>query len=732
MHSSGGQAIITPMQRFIRELRRRAVFRTAGLYIGVCWIAIEASSVILPAFDAPDWTMRAVIIAAIVGFPIMLVLSWVYEITDRGIVVQEDATDTTVIPFGGRRTDFVIIGLLSAALIFSVYLNFTMESGPVKQPDPVSVLIADFYNATGDPIFEGTLEQTFGIGIEGASFVSSFNRTSAKKQAETLRPEGKLDEEGARLVAVREGIELVISGQISEEDGRYEFIVQAIEPVNGEAIASVKKTAKDKANVLTAVTEVTNEIREELGDTNIGEEMQRIIETFTAGTLQAAHDYTRAQAVAKEGDYEQAVSLYKAALESDPRFGRAYSGWAVAAHHLGRSKEAQEVWDKALSLMETMTERERYRTLGTYYMVVSGNLQKAIESFKELVEKFPADGAGHNNLAVAYFLTLDFQNAMEEGHRVLDIYPNNLFYKQNAALYSMYAGDFDAAEKQARTIIKADETRYYARLPVAIAALSRNDLDAARAAYEDMIQTGENGASLGNLGLADLEIYRGNFGEAISLLQRGIAADLERGNQRAASTKYMALAESHILNDDPVEMTLEAIDKALDISDGLPQKVMAALLYLSVDRPELAAVIANELSGGLQPQNRAYGAMINGVIASLDGRNAEALDALTRAAQLSDFWLVRFELGKAYLRAGAFAEALDEFSSCEKRRGEASAAFLDDLPTWRFLADLPYWRARAQQEVGMSHAARQSYQAYLALRAEGPLARDARERMGSL
>lgn len=720
------------MQRFIRELRRRAVFRTAGLYIGVCWIAIEASSVILPAFDAPDWTMRAIIIAAFIGFPIMLVLAWVYEITDRGIVVQEETTDTVVIPFGGRRTDFVVIGLLTIALIFSVYLNVTLESGPAEQPDPVSLLIADFNNATGDPIFEGTLEQTFGIGIEGASFVTAFNRTSAKQQVERLRPGSKLDEEGARLIAVREGIELVISGDISEKNGRYEFTVRAIEPVDGETIAAVQKTAKDRANVLTAVTEVTNEIREELGDTNIGEEMQRIVETFTAGTLQAAHDYTKAQVVAKDGDYEQAISLYRSALESDPNFGRAYSGWAVAAHHLGRSEEAEEVWEKALALMGTMTERERYRTLGTYYMVISGNFQKAIESFRELVDKFPADGAGHNNLAVAYFSTLDFESAMEEGHAVLEIYPNNHFYKINAALYAMYAGDFAAAEDQAREVIEADDSRYYARLPLAVAALARGDLDAAKAAYEAMVQTSESGASLGNLGLADLEIYRGNYAEAIGMLNRGIAEDTKSGNQRAASMKNMALAEALILNGDPDIAAVAAIQSALDISSGLSQKVTAALHYLALGRVEPAQVIAGDLASDLQPQNRAYGTMIDGVIASMAGRHAEALDALTKAVQLSDFWLIRFELGRAYLRAGSFAEALDELSSCEKRKGEASAVFLDDQPTWRYVADLTYWRARAQQEIGMSHAARQSYQAYLDVRPEGALARDARERLTSL
>ncbi len=720
------------MHRFIRELRRRAVFRTAGLYVGICWIVVEGASVVLPAFSAPDWVLQGLIIAVIIGFPVMLVLAWVYEITDHGIVVQPDPTDTVVIPFGGRRMDFVVIGVLSVALIFSVYLNVTSTSGPVEQPDPVSILIADFDNSTGDPVFDGSLEQTLGIGIEGASFVTAFNRTSAKRQLERVRPTGGLDEEGARLIAVREGIELVLTGEISEDNGRYLFSVRAIEPVDGAAIAEVERTARDKANVLTTVTEVTNEIREELGDTDIGDETQEIIETFTAGSLQAAHDYTKAQAVADDGNYEQAIDLYKAALASDPNFGRAYSGWAVAAHHLGRSEEAQEIWGQALSLMSTMTERERYRTVGTYYMVVSGNYQKAIENFEALVENYPADGAGHNNLAVSYFATLDFEQAMDRGQRVLEIYPNNLFYQQNAALYAMYAGNFDSAEAQAREVITADSSRYYARLPVAIAALSRSEFDAAITAYEEMMQTGDAGASHGNLGLADLATYRGDYSDAITFLQEGIGADLQRDNQRAAGAKYVALAEAHILNGDPQQLATEAITRALGVGRGMSHRVAAALLYLELGMNDEAKVIGDELSSGLQPQNRAYGAMINGVAHSLDGRHAQALDALMGATQLSDFWLIRRELGKAYLRAGSFAEALDEFNTCESRRGEASAVFLDDLPTWRFLADLPYWRARAQQEIGMEHAARENYRAFLDIRGEGALADDARERMNRL
>ena len=93
-------------------------------------------------------------------------------------------------------------------------------------------------------------------------------------------------------------------------------------------------------------------------------------------------------------------------------------------------------------------------------------------------------------------------------------------------------------------------------------------------------------------------------------------------------------------------------------------------------------------------------------------------------------WLLRFYLGKAYLRAGFFAEALDEFTACINRKGEASAIFLDDLPTYRYMAVLPYWLGRAQEELGMPEAARENYAAFIAGRPEGePLADDARQRL---
>ena len=719
------------MNRFLKELRRREVFRSAGLYVGVSWILIEGASVVLPAFEAPEWAMRAIIITAIVGFPIMLVLAWIFDVSSEGIEVQPDATDTVIIPFGGRRMDFAVIGLLSVALVFSLYLNFSRTGGPVEQPDPVSILIADFVNSTGEPLFDGTLEQTLSIGIEGASFVTAFSRMSAQSQIEKLQPDGALNDEGARLIAVREGIKLVLGGGIREEGGRYVFDVRAVDPTNGETVFQVEEVAKDRSEVLKAVAEVSNQVREDLGDTRLEEESLRSLETFTASSLEAAHAYTQAQNVAYLGDYEAAIELYKSAVDSDPEFGRAYSGWAVAAHHLGRSEEAEELWTQALTFMDSMTERERFRTQGLYFMVVSQNYRKAIESFEALVENYPADGAGHNNLAVSYFSVLDFERAMEEGHRVLEIYPNSVFYRLNAALYSMYAGDFAAAEQQGRDALAIDESRAYGWLPIAMSAMSKNDFGTAIAAYGSMAETGGRGASMANLGIADISMFQGEFDQAVARLTEGIEADIASGNQRGTASKYLALAEAQVASVN-ADAARQAIADALAIRSGTEQQVAAALLYVELGQLDDVRAIADSLREKLQPQNRAYGNMLLGVIDSIEGRHADALDKLSSASQLADFWLVRMQLGKAYFRAGSFAEALDEFTACEARRGEASAVFLDDLPSWRYLGALPYWRGRAQQEVGMLHAATQSYTEFLNYRKDdSPMVTDARARQAA-
>jgi tetratricopeptide (TPR) repeat protein len=717
------------MKRFIRELRRREVVRTAGLYVGVCWILIEAASVMLPTFDAPEWIMRAVIIVALVGFPVMLVLAWVYDVTSHGISVQADPTDTVIAPIGSRKMDFAVIGVLSVALIFSVYMN--IKSGPsvVVEPDPLSILIADFENTTGDPLFSGTLEEAMQIGIEGASFITTYKRSAAQQLANEISPGSTLDEAAARLVSVREDIGIVLAGSIEEDDGRYEFIVRAIEPREGEVVAEAEATAKSKLEVLTAVGELAGDIREDLGDDDLDRERMAAKETFTAASLEAAKSYTTAQDLQDLGKDEEAIPHYTKAVELDPNFGRAYSGWALSAFNLGKTEEANALWDKALTYMETMTERERMRTLGLYYSVVSRNYPKAIESYQALVDQYPADDSAHNNLAVLHFFTLDFAAALAEGQKVLDVYPNVAIYRGNMLLFAMYAGDFETAVTEAEKLLETEPEYFKAWLPIAANALMHNDPEAARQAYQSMAEAGEQGGATATLGLADTAVFAGDFETARNIIEAGVEQDVADGSQYVAAAKYLTIADAYTGEGNFVAAAAAA-DKALEVSHSEPWLVGAALTYLAAGQTEKALAIANELGQELQPQSRAYGIMINGLISSQEGNHIQAIEALTQAISLSDLWLLRFSLGKAYLAGGFYAEALDEFMISKNRHGEATSLFLDDLPTYRYMVPLTYWLGVAQDELGMVTAAAASFESFVTLRPNGgAMVDDARQRI---
>lgn len=715
------------MNRFIRELRRREVFRTAGLYIGICWILIEVSSVVLPAFEFPEWTLRALIIAAVIGFPVMLVLAWVYDISGSGISVQADPTDTIVPPIGSRKMDFVVIGVLSVALIISVYLNVSDGPGVVEEHDPVSVMIADFDNQTGDPVFDGSLEQALQIGIEGASFITTYPRASAERIAQNLRPgtEG-LPADVAQLVSVREGVTVTVLGSIEPRGSGYEFTITAMDAVNGVELAKLVSGAGDKLEVLTAIGTLAGDVREALGDTNVGGGDGEI-ETFTAASLEAVQDYTTAQVLALEGRREEAIGYYAAAVEKDPDFGRALSGWALTLFNLGRDDEASAMWERALSKMETMTPRERYRTLGLYYMVVTGNYEAAIDNYTALVEAYPADNAAHNNLAIAHFATGDFDAATRHGGEALGIYPNSVVMQSNYALYAMYAGNWDVASSEAAKTLELDESRFVAWLPIATGHAAAGDRSAARTAYENMRASAERGGSLADLGLADLDMFGGDADAAINALLRGIDADTESGNSRALGTKQALVGQAYVAKGMRDE-AIAALEAATAVG-GHARLVPSALSYVELGDYDAALAIAESLGSRLQPQSRAYSRMIAGVVDLARGDNVSAVDNMRAAIGHADLWLVRFHLGRAYLEAEYAAEALGEFEACAQRIGEASAAFLDDQPTWRLTSSLPYWTGRAEQALGMTDSARERFETYLSYRSSGPLADDARSRL---
>jgi tetratricopeptide (TPR) repeat protein len=609
-------------------------------------------------------------------------------------------------PVDGRRR-LVLVGAATAIVLVglgALVWRFTVgrPTAPPASHSPVTVLIADFENRANDPVFDGSLEQPLGVAMEGASFITAYPRKDATQIARRQRPDARLDEAAARLVAFSEGIPLVFAGTIAASGAGYRLTVRAVETTKGDTVTTASEEARSKSDVLQAVGRVADSMRRALGDTAPSDRLAA--ETFTSASLEAVKNYTIAQTLSSDFKNEEAIVYYRRAIQEDGNFGRAYAGWAGAAYDLGRIDEAKPLYDKALKLSDQMTEREKYRTRGAYFFNVAHNNQQAMDTYKALVSSYPSDFAGHNNLAVVYFSVLDFDNARAEGRRALDLYPRSLKFQGNYALYAMYAGDFKDAADMARAIHKKDRAYVPAYLPLAIEALANGDLAGAKAVYKELATLDDaQGASLSAIGLADIALFEGRPADAVAILVPAIDADRAQKNVAGAATKMMALAEAQSsLNQMPA--ALKSIDEALKISTDTRIVVPAVRLLLRANENIRAQSLISTLGSSLQPQARAYASMLEGERLIALGRAGAAMDALAEARKRADLWLVRFITGMAYERFDHHVEALSELELCTKRIGEATAVFLDDMPTFRYTVAAREWLKRAQQGSGSSKA----------------------------
>ena len=234
-----------------------------------------------------------------------------------------------------KRFSRTFLAVASAAILAALVGTWQLARSrvPAEPPPPMSVLVADFDNRTKDPLFEGTLEQALAIGIEGASFITVFPRKDALRSAAQIKAGSTLDESVARLVANREGINVVLSGSIEPQGARYAVTVKAQQP-DGTILSNATATASSKNDVLRVVGELASRMRRSLGDTAPPKPGE--MDTFTTVSLEAAHAYALGQESLATNKLAEAIDYYQQAVDLDPNLARAYAGLG------GRARQSQE------------------------------------------------------------------------------------------------------------------------------------------------------------------------------------------------------------------------------------------------------------------------------------------------------------------------------------------------------------------------------------------------------
>jgi len=621
-------------------------------------------------------------------------------------------------------------GLAVAFLALGFFLRERFVAHPAAQHAPVSLLIADFDNKTGDPVFDGTLEPMMGIALEGAPFISSYNRGQAKKVAAKMQPGAShMDAALAQLVAVREGVNAVVAGSIQKEGGGYKVSVTTLDPATGKSLLKEESGASNKQDVLAAAGKLAERIRKGLGDTTPESVQRSAAETFTADSLEAAHAYAVGQGFQQAGKWTEAMKAYGQAIELDPNLGRAYAGMAAMSFNLGKRQDAEKYYELALTHIDRMTDREKYRTRGGFYLFTR-NQPKAIEELTALVKQFPSDDVGYGDLALAYFYDRSMSKALEVQKQALALAPHSVLQRINFAMYALYAGDFDTAAKEAQSILNDNPKFDQALRTLALAELGRGHNQEAEQNYLKLQGIGAQGVSLAATGLADLELYEGRLEEASAILERAIADDLTAKDTESAADRTATLALTELARG-KTSQAVSTAEKAATESTEAGVIYRAAQVYIAAGQESKALQLVAPLSQRLESEPQVYAKLIAGEAQLKKGNARDALNTFQEAQKLADTWLGHFDMGLAYLAASAFTEASSEFDVCLKRRGEVTSVFLDDVPSYHLLPAVYYYQGRAREGLHSS-GAEESYRTFLAIKERGAgdsLVADAQRRL---
>ena len=546
------------------------------------------------------------------------------------------------------------------------------------------------------------------------------------RAAAAIKPGAKLDEATARLVALREGVSTIVIGDIEQRGAGYHIRIRGLGPGNDADVRyTLEDDAASKAEVLATVGALAGKVRAALGDTVA----PAPADAFTAASLEAVREYARGQELFAAGKAADAIPAYLEATKLDPDFGRGWSSAATAANNIGRREDADRYYKEALARIDRMTEREKFRTRGQYSLF-SRNAPKAIEEFAALLERYPSDTVGLSNLAFAHNQLRQFDKAMEIGAKVAAIYPNNPLRQNNVALYAMYAGKFDDAMARGKKASELNAQYPLSWVSQGLSARCARQVRRCRRGLHSNWRRSMAGRRGARRALADLAMLRGRMAAAAATIEPLLQERLPAQQTGAPAHDCWLPSAS------------PRADRPRRSSTPTPRFRRAGMRPHATKPDASSWRPAACRRPGNKPPNwtrrstsrpRRWAWSLPARFNWSGGDARAAIASFQQSLKLADAWQTRYLLGRAYLAGEAFAEADSEFDACLRRKGEATAVFLDDVPTWRVIAPVYYYQGLARIGLKSTTGAAEAFKTFVAFKDGGdeqnPLVADARKRL---
>jgi serine/threonine-protein kinase len=538
------------MKQFLSELKRRNVLRVAVFYATASWLLVQVATQVLPVFEVPAWTMRVVVVAVILGFPIALLFAWFYELTPEGLKLESKIDPAESIKRStGRKLDRVIIALLATAVVVLLANQFVPHR---NRSDALAKAIAvlPLVNDTGD-----SNDEYFANGLSEELISALSQIKDLKVIGRTSSFHFKNTKEGSKAIGVALGVGYLLEGSVRKSAGRARIAVNLVRVVDG---VNTWSQIYDRAlpDIFAVQAEIAQSVAGALKvallgatEKNPDAPSNQNVDAYTAYLQGRFHEqlYTAA-------DLRKAIEFYQTAIRSDPHYALAYAALSRSWWALGditgedvaeANRKARAAAERAVA--EDPNSAEAHAALGQILVSVDrnargaeaeyrraleldpasaepkiglasvignfGQIEEAVELLQQAVQLEPLSTNAHFDLARLLTSLGRYDEAVRSVNKAIQLQPGGAGTWEMLALVEAKRGDGEAALRAA-TQESDPDWRAYA---IALAQQARGDAKAADEALNALIAGHSNDMSFQ---IATVYAFRGDADKTFEWLEQ--------------------------------------------------------------------------------------------------------------------------------------------------------------------------------------------------------------------
>jgi serine/threonine protein kinase/DNA-binding winged helix-turn-helix (wHTH) protein/tetratricopeptide (TPR) repeat protein len=483
-----------------------------------------------------------------------------------------------------------MVAILAVLIAGSLYRWRPRKMLQLRQND--TVVLAAFDNSTGNPLFDASLGAALYNDLEQSPFFNELNYSKAASTLQLMKrsPGERLTIDLARQVCLHTNSKAVIAGSLADAGNGYRIGLKAVECETGATVAHIEAEAQGQNAVIRTLGRVGTQLRLELGEPPASvQRFDRPLEEALTSSAEALKAFSMG-VFATNGD--EAVPHYKRAIELDPNFTMAYWWLALTYANLNQTDLSNQSYATAFPLRHHLNDRDRLSLEATYYLVVTGELERAIQVLEETIQTYPEHFYDHENLGLVYYDLGRYREAAAEQRISLQIDPS---FAPPALIGSYIALDqLEQAQsvfQEARGRGLDDPSLHFVGYSLAFMQRDKNGMekeitwDTGKSRVEDVLFSRQS----------DTEAYHGHLGSARRFADRAVSSAQQAGAQDTSAGWRLnqALREVEVGN---VDRARQMASEALSMSRVREVKLGAALVFARVGDAAAAEKLADEIN----------------------------------------------------------------------------------------------------------------------------------------